>query len=140
MPSQNLLPFLDLTVDFTVAGGLVLSNHFIPMWGVFPFPLFFTTAFPWEDGTRGMPIITCLHTVAFVRAIFCDKKYSKINLSHILQIVFMFFSILVCSLLLSTLVFRFKPSLSPQMVCCEIISLVIDVSMFQIFKLQCCRF
>ena len=56
---------------------LILSNLFMPIQGVFPFLLFPTADFLWEDGTRGIPIIACLHTVAFVCAILCDKKCLK---------------------------------------------------------------
>ena len=89
VPSLNLLPFVDLEV----AWGLILSNLLIPMQGVFPFPLFFMTAFPWEEGTRGMPIIVDFCTVAFVHAIFCNEKVLKINLPCFLQIVSHYFSL-----------------------------------------------
>ena len=108
-----------------------------PARNLLPF-LFFTMAYPCEEGMRGMPISAHFLTVAFVRAIFYDENYENkfscfFQMSHIL-------SSLVCSLLLSILLFRFKPSLSPQMVCCEIVSLVIDIATFKIFKLQYCRF
>ena len=73
VPSLNLLPFTDLEV----AWGLILSNCLIPMQGIFPFPLFFMTAFPLEEGTRGIPIIAHFYIVAFVHAIFCNEKYLK---------------------------------------------------------------
>ena len=56
---------------------LILSNLFTPIGGVFLFPLFPTADFPWEDGTRGIPIIAHLHTIAFVCAILCEEKYLK---------------------------------------------------------------
>ena len=72
MPSLNLLPFLGLVTSL----GLILSSLFMMMCGVFPFPLLMAVS-PLEDGTRGIPIIACLQTVAFVHAIFCDGKYLK---------------------------------------------------------------
>ena len=131
VPGQNCLLLPCVLPGFA----FIFSSHLTPIHGFLPFtPL---GVLPCIDVTKGKPIVSHLQTVALVLTIFCDKKYLK-SISLALLNWFGFCSNLICSLLVS--ISAFKPSLSPQIVCCEIVSLMIDISILLIFKLQCCRF
>ena len=79
------------------------------------------------------PIMGLFLTVAFVWVIFLWWKVLK-KTSLALFSLFCIFSSSACSLLYSISLVSSRLSLSPQIFCCEIISLVIDVSMFQILS------
>ena len=113
-----------------------------------PFPngtlIDFTTLipifFPGCLGSWGRVLITAVAlflTVAFVHAIFCDGKYLKetsfacFKLSLVASSsIFSLLWVRLHSVSWGISIFRLSGSL--QMVCCDTVSLVIDVSMFQI--------
>ena len=70
MPCLNHLPFLSLTITL----GLILSNLFMPIWGVFPFPLFLTADFPWKMVQGAYPSLHACSPLALYMAFSVVKS------------------------------------------------------------------